>query len=85
MFSKIWKTKISLNQKMVPIPWFSIILWYSSRGSQSFYGTHLVVLNQKMVSISWFSIILWYSSRGFHFMITPPEKAFWFHMIFYYT
>ena len=48
MFSKIWKTKISLNQKMVPIPWFSIILWYSSR------GFHLVVLNHYMVSIKWF-------------------------------
>ena len=26
-----------------------------------------------------------FCDAGFHFMITPPEKAFWFHMIFYYT
>ena len=39
---------------------FSFKKWFPFRGSQSFYGTHLVV------SISWFSIILWYSSRGFH-------------------
>ena len=46
----------------------SIILWYSSRGSQSFYGFHLVVLNHFMVLISWFPF---YDN-------TPLEKHFGF-------
>ena len=45
----------------------------------SWSGFHLLT----SYVLHWGSFFLRYA--GFHFMITPPEKAFWFHMIFYYT
>ena len=71
-FPKIWflnqkmvSQNMVLNQKMVSISWFSIILWYSSR------GFHLVVLNHHMVSIKCFSIIIW-----FHYIVSQSSYGF---------
>ena len=41
----IWIPKIwFLNQKRVTIPWFSIILWYSSRGFHHFYKNIMIYM-----------------------------------------
>ena len=33
------------NQKMVPIPWFSIILWHSSRGLHHIYKNIMIYMS----------------------------------------
>ena len=80
----IWRcsTSLLLNQKMVPLYGFSIIIWFHYMVSQSSYGFHYMVsqssygsiiwfLNHHMVPLYGFSIIIW-----FHYMVSQSKNGF---------
>ena len=72
----IWRcsTSLLLNQKMVPLYGFSIIIWFHYMVSQSSYGSIIWFLNHHMVPLYGFSIIIWFPLYGFSIII-------WFHLM----